>query len=404
MYVDRELQIALPPVPPLLDLPSNIEVVGLSGHVCSVSLMPCKDRGYQPLAVEVLRLIQDEVTATTALPICQQHLLLNESWDTATLVRLPAPQIEFRYASNVEMQTDHSGNMPQDWMEKGYLELRILDSEAARPRIALRNAPPQAERTNYKIHPRLQRAAFLESGMLQLKPSTQSSQTEPLPMPLEKHITIVKWRYTDMAQAWHPCPVHVACDLERDSDGKKVLHFSYKLDPKVRLRVDSIKLTIPIASEAVKNAEATVGNVDSLPEENARHAKEGRGAWRPESAAQGFMRLRRSVSVGVPMLCWHIAPAVEGACIDIGGSLLLHVLEHVEIKGLRCTGEVRCSTSGASETFGPGSRIPLLRCRCDRKPIAEEDEAEDFVYSAVGELDFSVVLDLSHLELQERQD
>mmetsp|Transcript_60685 Transcript_60685/g.112589 ORF Transcript_60685/g.112589 Transcript_60685/m.112589 type:complete len:383 (+) Transcript_60685:61-1209(+) len=373
----REL-LELPSLPPLEHLASEIQVVGLAGHVCTVSLAQFFEAGSQPSAHEVLKCIQDAVVDSTQLPVSQQRILLNDAWDTATLVCLLAPKLNFRLCADVQVERDNGGE--RRYTEKGNLFVTVMDDSASQPCMVFREPPRVSEFRTYKVHPKLQRATFFETGLLQLKLGRDLAEVAPArpvlqrmtstQMPVHKEVPVVKWRYLYEAETRHRCPVQLECSVRSlpNSDAD-ALCFCFSVSDQTIFDVDAISVQSWVPDQGtIANGGCTAGELQEV----AGHA------------GPGEVNLR-----------WVVTATDEDkGKMPATGRLEIKISrEHIpKLRASRISSEVTCTTYDCDEVFGPNAPLRLARCH------GQANADEDWTFGASSTISFQMSLDVHEID------
>mmetsp|Transcript_29072 Transcript_29072/g.66869 ORF Transcript_29072/g.66869 Transcript_29072/m.66869 type:complete len:391 (-) Transcript_29072:25-1197(-) len=377
----------LPCLPPLENLASEIQVVGLAGHVCTVSLERFFAKCTQPLASEVLECIQDAVVAATLLPASQQRFLLNETWDTATLVLMPAPKLDFRILADVQVETDPGGETT--YTEKGSLAVTVLDESANQPFIVLHEPPRVDAHRGYKVHPKLLKNSFLESGLLELKLGTEMpdavvprlQRMNSTSMPVDKEVTLVKWRYLNELETRHECPVLLQCRVTRTPDAAVcTVSFTFTVAEKTIFNVDCIGMKCWLPEEEVLgNAKTSVGELQKV-----------------VGTTPGAHGIEWVVKFKGGRLSTEEQLQTHGGSMPPTRGILEFEIRPEYIPKLhlcRKSSEVTCTASGYDDVFGP--KAPLRISRCHGKANVDEDWA----FGASSTITFHTSLDVREVEV-----
>eukprot|EP00004_Rigifila_ramosa_P007779 TRINITY_DN18968_c0_g1_i1.p1 TRINITY_DN18968_c0_g1~~TRINITY_DN18968_c0_g1_i1.p1 ORF type:complete len:527 (-),score=145.68 TRINITY_DN18968_c0_g1_i1:67-1647(-) len=157
--------------------------------------------------------------------------------------------VHFIIEEKIVVSVNHDGGVEQ--MEvKGDLSLKISDSSRAKCKIRLR----MGENGGYqfKTHPNVNKTAFTDSAMIQLK---ETSRAFPVSTPLG----VLKWRFVSTSE--DDVPFVINCWPSGGTDGSVTCNIDYELKPS-HVVLHNVVITIPLpgAGSVAPVIENAVGN------------------------------------------------------------------------------------------------------------------------------------------------
>lgn len=138
---------------------------------------------------------------------------------------------------------------------KGSLSLTAATDDAALCSVQLKQS--NTERFQFTTHPKINKAVYEKSGLLQLKDATKG-------FPSGRPVGILKWNYSD-ASSDELVPFKINCWPEQEGKGNMNVSIEYSMDvPSIELH--DVKIRIPLGT----SASPTVVNVDGAHKYNAQ--------------------------------------------------------------------------------------------------------------------------------------
>jgi len=256
--------------------------------------------------VDRLKLLVQE---RAGIPKCEQRLVVDASWQHATVVRV-APQLL------VEVQEDIKGEIQVDGTPSGEVactgKLVLYPLESMRASLGALGIAPRDQRFKYKVHPALSKQAW-EEGLL--APRRPGDDWASVPSPL------IKWQRKSSGQDLVP----VALSYLR-ADGLASLELELK-DPAIVL--EDLHIQWPLGCE-VSVVSADIGEASS-------HGTQL--TWQiPQlstSARRGRLELRAPTGSG-PMRPVHLEAASRGRTTNPIEVLECSERETMEPVGFAC--------------------------------------------------------------------
>lgn len=138
---------------------------------------------------------------------------------------------------------------------KGSLTLTAADDEAALCSVQLKPASARDSVFSFNTHPKVNKAAYEKTGLLQLKEANKG-------FPSARPVGILKWTHSGTSEEL--VPLKINCWPEEESRGQMNVSIEYSMDVK-GLELHDVRIVIPLGT----NAAPTIVSVDGSHKHNA---------------------------------------------------------------------------------------------------------------------------------------
>jgi hypothetical protein len=139
---------------------------------------------------------------------------------------------------------------------KGSLTLTAADDEAALCAVQLKPATSRDAIFSFNTHPKINKAVYEKSGLLQLKEANKG-------FPSARPVGILKWTHSGTSEEL--VPLKINCWPEEEARGQMNVSIEYSMDVK-GLELHDVRITIPLGTHAAP----TIVNVDGAHKHNSQ--------------------------------------------------------------------------------------------------------------------------------------
>lgn len=171
---------APPNLPETEGLPSSVSIYSIGGFLLTEvaldpSWMASDDADAQNLVQKLKSVLLDRV----GVPICEQRLIVEDSWLHATMVRMSPPPLLVKVEESTTAELHADGTLIHEAVCSGSFEVTTLG--AAKANRASFKLTPKDANFKYKVHPNMCRASW-ESDLLKFRDARFAfQQYKPLP-------------------------------------------------------------------------------------------------------------------------------------------------------------------------------------------------------------------------------
>ncbi|XBW35592.1 hypothetical protein QEN19_001166 [Hanseniaspora menglaensis] len=163
----------------------------------------------------------------------QKHIYQEETdgtkIDTEPYVEDPENKtgLMFIVKETISTQLSRDGDISSSEL-KGTLELRIADESMTTVGMKLNIANPKDKKFNFKTHPNIDKASFLNEGVLKLRDTKKSFPSN------DQALGILRWRQVGTADDDHLVPLRLVTWVNQLEENKFEVTFEYELNEKYK--------------------------------------------------------------------------------------------------------------------------------------------------------------------------
>jgi len=241
-----------PPLPQESIIGSTVQIRSLGGALLDEVVVDDQwASGGKLDSHDLVRKLKSLLQERLGIPVCEQRLIMDESWQHATMVRVVAPPallVKREEKVAVEFQAD--GTLCGEAICNGSFEVTSLDAKAGPANFRFTPKDPQWK---HKVHPFMKRAAFAEEDLLTpVHPSNPSRCLQ-----LYRPTPLLKWHLK--SDNTDSLPVSLFFSATHSTHGtRSVLEVELKHD---NLVIEDVRISFSPSVGSPSNVDVDIGEV-----------------------------------------------------------------------------------------------------------------------------------------------